>query len=195
MVHSDFVRASRLFSVWLGMFLFLVLCQGALAVDTLAAGPERPSGRSVRQAMPDAGADDRDTLHDLLDLRASADSGDAGAQFELGRRYLKGDGLEQSDGEAVRWIRLAAEGGLPRAQAGLAWMYAVGKGVAKDDALAFSWYERAAVAGFPVAQFMLGRYYELGIGVAKDLTLAREWYGKAAAQNNGMAKKRLQEWK
>ena len=195
MVHSGFFRVSRSFSAWLGTFLFLVLCEGGLAVDTLAAEPEKPSGRSVRQAVPDAGADDRDVLRDLLDLRTRADSGDAGAQFELGRRYFRGDGLEQSDAEAVRWIGLAAEGGLPRAQAGLAWMYAAGKGVAKDDALAFSWYERAAVAGFPVAQFMLGRYYELGIGVAKDMTLAKEWYGTAAAQNNGKAKKRLQEWK
>ena len=195
MVHSGFFKSSRWFSGWLGTFLFLLFCHAAVALEALAAEPDKKPGNSVRQAMPDVGEEDKDVLRDLLDLRTNADLGDASAQFELGRRYFKGDGLEQNDHEAVRWIRSAAEGGLPRAQAGLGWFYAEGKGVKKDDTLSFSWYERAAVGGFPVAQFMLGRYYELGIGVTPDRTLAKEWYEKAAAQDYEKAKKRLQEWK
>lgn len=196
MVQTGFFRQSRLFSRWLGMCLFFVLCQAFFIAGAMAAEQEKKTG-SASQVVSGSieGAGDEDVLQDLLVLRSNADAGDASAQFELSRRYLKGDGLEQNDDEAIRWLRLAAEGGLPRAQAGMGWMYATGKGVGKDDTLSFSWYERAAVAGFPVAQYMLGRYYDMGIGVAKDRALAKQWYEKAAAQDNEKAKKRLQEWK
>lgn len=196
MVHTGSFVQSRLFSGWMGTFLFLVFCQAAIAADALAVESEkRPSGAEQSVSSGNGMNEDEDVLRDLLDLRSNADAGDVSAQFELGRRYFKGDGLEQNDDEAVRWLRLAAEGGFPRAQAGLGWMYAAGRGVKKDETLSFSWYERAAVAGFPVAQWMLGRYYEMGIGVNKDRELAARWYEKAAAQGNEKAKKRLQEWK
>ena len=179
----------------MGTFLFLVFCQLALAAGAMAADPEKKAVASNGQLSQNATSEDEDVLRDLMDLKSNADSGDVSAQFELSRRYLNGDGLEQNDDEALRWLRMAAEGGLPRAQAGLGWMYAAGRGVKKDETLSFSWYERSAVAGFPVAQWMLGRCYENGIGVAKDRELARQWYEKAAAQGNEKAKKRLQDWK
>ena len=195
-VHSASLTRSSLFSRWVGAFLFLVFSQGAFATGAVAMEPDKKGAGAEKAVSVNRGdAGDEDVLRDLLDLRSNADSGDVSAQFELSRRYLKGDGLEQNDEEALRWLRLAAEGGLPRAQAGMGWMYGSGRGVKKDESLSFSWYERAAVAGFPVAQWMLGHYYELGIGVARDRQLAKEWYEKAAAQNNEKAKKRLQEWK
>ena len=195
MVHTGFSGQSRPFSGWMGTFLFLVFCQLALAAGAMAADPEKKAVASNGQLSQNATSEDEDVLRDLMDLKSNADSGDVSAQFELSRRYLNGDGLEQNDDEALRWLRMAAEGGLPRAQAGLGWMYAAGRGVKKGETLSFSWYERSAVAGFPVAQWMLGRCYENGIGVAKDRELARQWYEKAAAQGNEKAKKRLQDWK
>lgn len=195
MVYTGFGGQSRPFVGWMGAFLFLVFCQLAFAAGAMAADDGKKAVALNGQVSKESAAEDEDVLRDLLDLRLNADSGDVSAQFELSRRYLNGDGLEQNDGEALRWLRMAAEGGLPRAQAGLGWMYAAGRGVQKDETLSFSWYERAAVAGFPVAQWMLGRCYERGIGVAKDHQLARQWYEKAAAQGNEKAKKRLQDWK
>lgn len=195
MVYTGFGGQSRPFCGWVGAFLFLVFCQLAFAAGVMAEGPEKKAGASNGQLSKNVASEDEDVLRDLMDLKSNANSGDVSAQFELSRRYLNGDGLEQNDDEALRWLRMAAEGGLPRAQAGLGWMYAAGRGVKKDETLSFSWYERAAVAGFPVAQWMLGRCYERGIGVAKDRQLAKEWYEKAAAQGNEKAKKRLQEWK
>ena len=195
MVHTGFAR-SRSFSAWLGTFLFLLFCQTVFMADALAEEPEKKATRAEQSAP--AGkemAGEEDGLGDLLELRSNADAGDVSAQFELGRRYFKGNGFEQNDEEAVRWLSLAAQGGLPKAQAGLGWMYAAGRGVKKDDTQSFLWYERAAVAGLPVAQYMLGRCYETGVGVKKDRYLAKEWYEKASAQGNEKAKKRLQEWK
>lgn len=195
MVHTGFSGQSRPFSGWVGAFLFLMFCHLALAAGAMAEEPGKKAAVSAGQLAKNASSEDEDVLRDLMDLKSNANSGDVSAQFELSRRYLNGDGLEQNDEEALRWLRMAAEGGLPRAQAGLGWMYAAGRGVKKDDTLSFTWYERAAVAGFPVAQWMVGRCYERGIGVEKDHQLAKEWYEKAAALGNEKAKKRLQDWK
>ena len=47
----------------------------------------------------------------LADLRASAEAGDAEAQFILGGMYVTGVGVPQDDVEAVAWYRRAAEQG------------------------------------------------------------------------------------
>lgn len=60
-------------------------------------------------------------------LLAAAEQGDAEAQFELGRRYDKADGVPDNDEEAVRWYRLAAEQGLARAETSLGLMLYFGK--------------------------------------------------------------------
>ena len=77
------------------------------------------------------------------DLEARAAGGDAAAQFELGRRFERGDGVSQSDSSAVHWFRQAAEQGHGEAQYNLAWMYANGYGVEKDLVKAHFWFTAA----------------------------------------------------
>ena len=178
-----------------GIFLLLLLvCEAFSLSEALALETEKQPGKPVATApVADAvatGPDD--SLLELVSLRERADSGDAKAQFELGRRYVQGAGFPQDDAEALRWIREAAGHGLARAQAGLGWMYAVGRGVARDERQSFVWYEKAAHQQFPVAQRMLGRYYETGFGVEKNPVLAKQWYEKAAAQGDKKAAKRLE---
>ena len=43
--------------------------------------------------------------------RRAAESGDAEAQYQLGLRYAKGDGVEEDQWEAVDWLRKAAKQG------------------------------------------------------------------------------------
>ena len=62
------------------------------------------------------------------------------AQFELGYRYNRGEGVTEDDAEALRWYRLAAEQGSARAQFSLGVMYDCGEGVTIDDAEALRWY-------------------------------------------------------
>ena len=50
----------------------------------------------------------------VTELRARAELGVAGAQFNLGVMYAEGRGVPQDDAEAARWYRLAAEQGYPR---------------------------------------------------------------------------------
>lgn len=52
--------------------------------------------------------------------RQNAISGNRSAQYDLGMRYLKGDGLEQDLKEARHWLQLAAKNGHTRAKKQLA---------------------------------------------------------------------------
>jgi TPR repeat protein len=57
--------------------------------------------------------------------------------------YRAGDGVRQSDLEALRWYRKAADQGHPKAQFGLGLMYFHGLGVGPDFREAARWYRKA----------------------------------------------------
>ena len=81
------------------------------------------------------------------DLRSAAERGETRAQVLLGKAYVAGNGVEQSDAKGVHWLRLAARGGDKVGQAWLGWAYQEGRGVRKDSQRALSWYQRSARAG------------------------------------------------
>lgn len=82
-----------------------------------------------------ANADDVDTL---------AITGDANAQYELGRRLERGEGVQQNDEQALYWFKQAAEKGHGVAQFNLGWMYANGYGGPRDNVQAYFWFSQAA---------------------------------------------------
>ena len=84
----------------------------------------------------------------VTELRARAEAGVPGAQFNLGVMYAKGRGVPQDEAAAVYWYRLAAGQGLAEAQFNLGGMYAEGRGVSQDGAVAARWYRLAAAQGY-----------------------------------------------
>lgn len=186
----------RLFPKGMLLFLFLVVCEAVPLSEALAfEGNRRGRAREGAVVALSAAEEDKaDRLFELVLLKDRAEEGEPEAQFELGRRYLQGVGLERNDIMALHWVRAAAEQGYARAQAGLGWMYAVGRGVERDETQSFVWYERAAKEGYPVAQRMLGKYYEKGIGAEKDRAMAKTWYEKAAVQGDEKSVRRLESW-
>ncbi len=76
---------------------------------------------------------------EVAELRASAEQGDAAAQFTL--MFISD---REDDAEAVRWYRLAADQGIASAQNNLGFMYARGRGVPQDDVQAHMWYNLSA---------------------------------------------------
>ena len=177
------------------LFLCLVFAEAFFVSGALASSESRRnrtgSGIMLASSFADAEGDRGAALFELVLLKDKAEEGDPDAQFELGRRYLQGVGLERNDVMALHWIRAAAQQGYARAEAGLAWMYAVGRGVVRDDAKAFGWYRRAAESGYVVGQRMLGKCYEKGVGTEMDVERARFWYEKAADQGDEYAAARL----
>ena len=65
-------------------------------------------------------------------LQEEAEKGNAEAQNELGKCYVFGTGVEQSDEEAFKYFRMAADQGNAKGQNNVANYYAAGKVVDQD---------------------------------------------------------------
>ncbi len=85
------------------------------------------------------------------ELVAAAEAGSATAQYDIGKRYERGDGVEADDFIALRWFRRAAENGHGPAALDLGWMLANGYGAALDMAEAYLWFTIAQGRGVPDA--------------------------------------------
>ncbi|OGT71568.1 MAG: hypothetical protein A3H44_13990 [Gammaproteobacteria bacterium RIFCSPLOWO2_02_FULL_57_10] len=118
---------------------------------------------------------------DLGAQRAAAEAGDSAAQFDLGNRYLAGDGVIADNFEAARWFQKAAEQDNNNAQYNLAIMYMQGTGVIADFSQALHWFHRAAELGDVPSQFTLATFYMNGRGVPQDPVQAHMWFTLAAS--------------
>ena len=114
-------------------------------------------------------------------LKPLAHAGNAAAQFSLGFIYRHGQGVAQSDTEAVKWYRKAADQGHARAQGYLGFMYDQGKGVPQSGKEALKWYTKAAKQGNSNAQYNLGLMYAQGRDIPQNYVAAYRWTGLAAA--------------
>ena len=101
--------------------------------------------------------------------------------------YFHGEGVPQSDAEALRWLRKAADQGNAEAQYGIGYMYHNGKGVPQSDAEALRWNLLSAKQGYAKAQSNIGTMYYYGQGVAQDYTESLRWYRLAAGQGDAIA--------
>lgn len=91
-------------------------------------------------------ADAQDTQA-IESFRDGAVQGDALAQYELGRAYANGDGVQQSYTQAFRWFLTSAKQGHQPAAMALSKMYSHGDGVDRDPAEAEKWRRRASLRG------------------------------------------------
>ena len=121
------------------------------------------------------------------ELVALAEAGDSAAQFELGNRYLYGQGLEADNFSAARWFRAAAEQDNYNAQYNLAILYMQGSGVLADMREALNWFERAAALGDAPSQFTLATFFANGRVVPLDPVQAHMWFTLAASSGHKAA--------
>jgi TPR repeat protein len=91
------------------------------------------------------------------DIIRVAEQGLTFAQNRLGWMYQSGQGVPQSDIEALKWYRKAAEKGYAQAQFNLGRMYEKGTGVPRDEAEAAKWYRKAAQQSEAVTKSILGK--------------------------------------
>ena len=120
-------------------------------------------------------------------FRKAADQEHAEAQYELGKCYAEGVGVDQDPAEAVAWFRKAAEQGDAEAECELGRRYAEGADVDPDPAEAVAWFRKAANRGYAEAQYELGKCYAEGVGVDQDPAEAVAWYREAADRGDMMA--------
>jgi len=126
---------------------------------------------------------------ELHKLEAAASSGDATAQFQLGKRYASGEGVPKDEAKAAGLYRKAAEKGNLEADVELGVFYSNGKIAFHPvnwERVAAAW-QIAAENGDPVTQRRLGECYRNGRGVPHDPLKAIEWLQKSAEQGNSIA--------
>jgi serine/threonine protein kinase len=124
------------------------------------------------------------TANDLTELKKRAESGDAIAQYQLGRAFEKGRGVDRDDVEAVRWLQSSADQGNAHAQVDLGVAYCTGRGVTQNYSEGSNWFRKAAEQGDAVGEVNLGFQYEIGQGVTQNYAEAVRWYRKSAEQGN-----------
>jgi TPR repeat protein len=134
------------------------------------------------------------TAQPLNALRQQAEQGSAQAQYQLGRKYDLGQGIQQNYVAAASWYLKAAEQGHVNAQYSLADMYYQGDGIARDLEAAFSWFLKAAQQGNSHAQFNVAHMYYHGEGVQQNQQQAQLWMTRAAAQGDTKAQNALRDW-
>ena len=114
-------------------------------------------------------------------LESEAATGNATAQFQLGRAYFRGEGAPADNAKALEWISRSAEQGNPDALASLGFFYFQGVVFEKDEAKAIEWFRKGAEAGSAKAALNLGLMLRQGKTTTSNHTESLEWMEKAAA--------------
>ena len=154
----------------------------ALSASPLLAGPYEDGVAAYE-------ADDYANAVSLL--RPLAEAGNDNAQYYLGAMYEYGDGVPESDEQALTWYRRSADQGDQDAQYRVARFYEKGRGgVEENPQQAFAYYKLAAEQGNWRAQHELGLCYSSGYGVKQSKKLAAQWFEKAAREHDYARSKR-----
>ena len=111
---------------------------------------------------------------DTSTLIASAEKGNADAQFNLGLMYAKGNGVEPDQKAAVKWWQRAAKQGQAMAQFNLGLKYADGDGVKQDFKQAEFWVRKAADQGGADVQHRFGHLNLKGVAVGAGFRRSKQ---------------------
>ena len=121
-------------------------------------------------------------------LTEAAEAGLVHAQYELGKIYRDGRGVEKDALLAAAWLTRAAEQGSDAASYALgALLLTGGEGLAKDILSALNWLRRSAEDGNQYAQYRLGRLLLRGEDVPREIEEAIRWLTASAEQGNRYA--------
>ncbi|MGZ4889534.1 MAG: SEL1-like repeat protein, partial [Candidatus Angelobacter sp.] len=123
----------------------------------------------------------------ISELVQHAESGDAQAQFELGRAYEDGKGVAQDDTRAAELFRKSADQGNAQAQNSLGVMYALGRGIPRDREEAVRWYKKSAKQGLSEGIYNVAISYYNGEGVEENIVLACTWMMVAQRRGDAQA--------
>lgn len=117
----------------------------------------------------------------LAEWQPLAEAGDAKSQFQLGRMYANGFGVDMDDALALKWYQSAADQGHAEAQCNLAVMHQNGWGVPQSEEEAIRYYRLAAEQGVAEALQALGRHFGMDFSEDYDPVEAYKWYSIAAS--------------
>ena len=190
--HERFFRLASAPFIGAGVVVLAALAIGlgvALGSAFFNAEPEMESTASVTPPVPvESGSAPPSPLPARELLAATADQGDAKAQFQLGMSYRSGEVGSRDYPLSYKWLEKSAQQGYAEAQYALGVMHVAGDGVLQSFPAAFRWFEQAAQQNHADAQFNLGRMYRRGYGVSANNSQAYMWFNLAAAQGHSGAR-------
>ena len=165
----------------------------AIAIVTLVVPAFCARADALQDAVSAVQRKDYATAVKLLEPLAEA--GNARAQTQLAALYYHGQGVKESDAQAVVWYDRAARQGYLPAQFQLGNMYAYGHATVPAGYdpmhLAAQWYFEAARKGHADSQYALGLLFLTGSGVVQSNAEARKWLSRAAKQGHADARSYL----
>jgi hypothetical protein len=132
-------------------------------------------------------ATERKFVEEVKQYQLGANRGDANAEYELGLKYLQGQGVLQDYAQANYWYQKAADQGLAKAKYAIGNSYLYGRGVTQSYSDALVWYRKAADQGDAFAQDAIGLMYYHGNGVPQSYSEAMGWCRKSADQGHAKA--------
>lgn len=142
-------------------------------------------------AVASPAASDPSGSPDIAALQKSAKEGDAPAQFQLGRAYYRGRGVEKDPEKALELIRKAADAGNPDAIDSMGFFYANGEIVKLDESQAVKWFRRGVAAGSARSKLNLGLLLRQGKTVQPSAAESLKLMEEAAAAGLPEAKSYL----
>ena len=99
-------------------------------------------------------------------------------EYELGKKFLHGRGMDKNPGKALEHFQRAAELGHIEAPGAIGYFYSAGLVVEKDEAKAAECFQKGSEKGSALAKFNLGRFHLDGngglSGTEKGLALMEE---------------------
>ena len=125
--------------------------------SALGQAPPLGSRPGIKPAFGARTAPEEPATATLDEIKAAAEKGLPRAQFQLGLKYLYGEGVKDDIKTASIWVTKAANGGHSEAQ------YFLGMVNEADDArTASEWYAKAGEQGHVKAAAKLGEMYSEG---------------------------------
>lgn len=105
---------------------------------------------------------------------------DPASMFDVGKRYLFGDGVSKSEKVGAHFVLQSANRGNVEGQACASDCLRFGWGTVKNPELAFKFGKQAAEAGSVHGMKSLADMYASGTGIPTDKSEAANWYLKAS---------------
>lgn len=147
-----------------------------------APPPAKPQATVSLSPAPQTNAGELPAGIGTQALRQAALNGDPQAAFEIGERYLNGNGVAANTQEAIKWFERAVAKGSAAAAFRLGMAYEKGQGVQRDRGRARTNYVLAAESGHLKAMHNLAVMIveDSGPGGKPDYANAIPWFRRAA---------------
>ncbi|MGN7437227.1 MAG: tetratricopeptide repeat protein [Alcanivorax sp.] len=109
-------------------------------------------------------------------LKVMSDGNDPEAQFELGKLYMSGKGVDKDINEGLNLFMKSASAGYSKSQHVIGKLYRDGLYLKQSETNAREWFEKAAKQGYWVAQYDLAALYARYRSNKEAMILAYAWF-------------------